>query len=108
MFVPPVTTRLYLGSKFCSECQENVWHNGKLVLLVLHFPQKAESLKHVQAVLNLSEPKIIKPTDTRWLSHEFCVCAILKELPALIINLQSIYDECEEMLRHNGLPLALK
>ena len=25
----------------CSECQENVWHNGKLVVLVLLFPPKS-------------------------------------------------------------------
>ena len=48
----------------------------------------------MQAVLNLPELKVIKPSDTRWLSHEHCVNAILKELPALIITLQSIYDEC--------------
>ena len=28
-------------------------------------PQKAESLKHVQAVLNFPELKVIKPSDTK-------------------------------------------
>ena len=51
-----------------------------LLSLFYYSPQKAESLKHVQAVLNLPELKVIKPSDTRWLSHECCVCAILKEL----------------------------
>ena len=62
--------------------------------LFYYSPQKAESLKHVQVVLNLPELKVIKPSDTRWLSHERCVCAILRVLPALITTLQSIYDEC--------------
>ena len=65
--------------------------------------QKAESL----AVLNLPELKVIKPSDTRWLSHERCVCAILKELPALIIILQSIYDECGDAEAYE-LALALR
>ena len=37
--------------------------------------------------------KLIKPSDKRCLFHECCVCSILKELPALIIALQSIYEE---------------
>ena len=56
--------------------------------------KKAKSLTHLHAVLNLPELKIIKPKNKRWLSHERCVRAILKKLPALIITLQSIYDEC--------------
>ena len=56
-------------------------------------PKKAEMLKHVQAVLNLPELKVTKPSDTRWLSHERCLRAILKELPALIITLHSLYND---------------
>ena len=33
-----------------------------------------------------------KPSDTRWLSHERCMRAIRKELPALILALQQLYD----------------
>ena len=62
---------------------------------------------YIQAVLNLPELKVIKSSDTRWLSHEHCVCAILKELPALIITLQSIYDECEDAEAYE-LTLALR
>ena len=79
--------------------------------LFYYSPQKAESLKHVQAVLNLPELKVIKPSDTRWLPRwlppERCVCAILKELPALIITLQSIYGECGDAEAY-GLSLALR
>ena len=81
LFLPQVTTRLNSGSKFCSECQENVLHNVlRLWSLFYYSTQKTESLKHEQAVLNLPELKVIKPSDTRWLSHERCVCAILKKL----------------------------
>ena len=61
----------------------------------------------MQAVLNLPELKVIKPSNTRWLSHERCVRAILKELPALIITLQSIYDECGDAEAYE-LALALR
>ena len=35
---------------------------------------------------------IVKPSDTRWLSHECCVRAIYQELPALIVTLQQLYE----------------
>ncbi len=60
---------------------------------VLLLPQKAEHLKHIQSILNLPELKVVKPSETRWLSHERCVPAILKELPALIITLHELYNE---------------
>ena len=34
----------------------------------------------------------MKPSDTRWLSHEHCVRAIYRELPALIVTLQQLYE----------------
>ena len=34
----------------------------------------------------------MKPSDTRWLSHECCVRAIYRELPALIVTLQQRYE----------------
>ena len=77
------------------------------MILVLPFLQKAGSLKHVQAVPNLPELKVIKPSNTRWLSHERYVCAILKALPPLIITLQSIYDEFGDVEAY-GLSLALR
>ena len=40
--------------------------------LFYYFPQKAEALKGIQAVLFFPELKILKPSDTRWLSHECC------------------------------------
>ena len=56
--------------------------------LFYYSPKKAESLKQVQSVLKLPELKFMKPSDPRWLSHEYCIQAIYRELPALIITLQ--------------------
>ena len=83
---------------------------GRMVSLRCLFyysPKKVESLKPVQAVLNLHELKVIKPSNTRWISHECCVRAILKELPALFIASQSIYDECGDTEAY-GFALALR
>ena len=65
---------------------------GNIWKLFFYSPKKAESLKAVQSVLKLPELKIVKPSDTRWLSHERCVWAIYRELPALIITLQQLYE----------------
>ena len=55
--------------------------------------KKAEASKKVQSVLYMPELKVVKPSDTRWLSHERWVKAIQKELPALIITLHKLYDD---------------
>ena len=59
---------------------------------VLLLTKKAEALKEVQSALKLPELKVVKPSDTRWLSHERCMRAIRKEIPALIITLQQFYE----------------
>ncbi|KAI6659401.1 Zinc finger protein [Oopsacas minuta] len=60
--------------------------------LFYYSPKKADTLKVVQSVLNLPELKVVKPSSTRWLSHERCLSAIRKDLPALIITLQQLYQ----------------
>ena len=60
--------------------------------LFYYSPQKAEKLKMIQSMLNLPELKVIKPSSTRWLSHERCIKAICKELPAIILTLQEPYE----------------
>ena len=60
----------------------NVWK------LFYYSPKKAETLKEVQSALQLPELQIVKPSDTRWLSHERCMRAIKKELPPQIVTLQ--------------------
>ena len=49
------------------------------------------SLKGIQAVLGFPELKIVKPSDTWWLSHERCVKATCKELPPLLQTLSQLY-----------------
>ena len=63
---------------------------GNIWKLFFYSPKKAESLKAVQSLLKLPELKIVKPSDTRWLSHECCVRAIYRQLPALIVILQQL------------------
>ena len=65
---------------------------GNIWKFFFYSPKKAESLKAVQSVLKLPELKIVKPSDTRWLSHEHCVRAIYRELPSLIVTLQQLYE----------------
>ena len=69
-------------------------------------PKKVEALKNVQSVLGLPELKIFKPSDTRWLSHERCVQAIGKELPALICTLYQLYNDSGDAEAY-GLALVL-
>ena len=68
-------TRIFFGTK------TSIWQ------LFYYFPKKAEALKGIQAVLGFPELKILKPNDTRRLSHKCCVKAICKELPPLLQTL---------------------
>lgn len=60
--------------------------------LFYYSPKRAEKLKEVQAILHLPELKVVKPSSTRWLSHERCLKAIHKELPAIITTLQQVFE----------------
>ena len=53
-------------------------------------PKRSQSLKEIQAVLELPELKIIKPSDTRWISHERCIKAIKASYNALVTTLEDI------------------
>ena len=66
----------------------------------------AEALNNVQSVLCMSELKVVKPSNKRWLSHERCVKAIRKERPALIITLLKLYNDSGDAEAY-GLALAL-
>ena len=55
-------------------------------------PKRAESLKEIQHVLNLPEMKDIKPSDTCWLAHEWCVKAVKASYTALVVTLVSNYQ----------------
>ena len=55
-------------------------------------PERAESLKEIQHVLNLPEMKVIKPSDPRWLAHEWCVKAVKVGYAALVVTLDINYQ----------------
>ena len=59
-------------------------------------PKRAECLKEVQRVLDMPELKIIKPSDTRWLAHERCVKVVKENYCAIVIGLNSLYEETHE------------
>ena len=70
-----------------------------LTTLWKHFhnsPKRAECLKEVQSVLELPEMKVIKPSDTRWLSHERCVKAVKASYSAIVITIGQIYETTHE------------
>ena len=59
-------------------------------------PKCAQSLKEVQKVLDFTELKIVKPSDTHWLAHERCVRAVKASYSAIITALDHIYSESHE------------
>ena len=59
-------------------------------------PKRAESLKEIQKVLELPELKVIKPSDTRWLSHQMCVKAVKANYNALMLTLSNNYQNFHE------------
>ena len=46
--------------------------------------KKVEKLAEIQAELNSSELKMLRPSDTRWLARERAVCAVRRSIPALV------------------------
>ena len=68
--------------------------------LFYYSPQKAEALKGNLAVLGFPKLKIVKPSDTRWLSHERCVKAIFKKLPLLLQILSQLYKSSGDVEAH--------
>ena len=57
-----------------------------------YFPKRAEFLKETQHVLNLPEMKVIKLSDTHWLAPEWCVKAVKVSYIALVVTLDSNYQ----------------
>ena len=63
----------------------------------LHYsPKRCQNLKEIQKVLDIPELKIVKPSDTRWLSHEKCVSTVKKCYVAIVPALETIYQESHE------------
>ena len=73
-----------------------VWNNGKYMyveaLLLVTQKGRIFQCKEIQSVLKLPELNSVKPSDTWWLSHQCCIRAIYRELLALIIALQQLYE----------------
>ena len=61
--------------------------------LFYYSPKKAEKLKEVQNVLDLPQLKLLKPTDTRWLSHENTVRSVRKSYTAIVPTLETLHNE---------------
>ena len=53
-------------------------------------PKFAESLKEIQKVLDLPQLKIVKPSDTRWLAHEYCVKVVKASYSSIVLALEYI------------------
>ena len=69
--------------------------------LFYYYSQKAEALKGIQAFLGFPELKIMKPSDTRWLSREHCVKEICKELPPpWLLTLSQLYESSGDAEAH--------
>ena len=69
-----------------------------------HSPKRAESLKEILHVLNLPEMKAIKPSDSHWLAHEWCVKTVKVSCTALAVIVESNYLHAPEA---SGLHKAL-
>ena len=61
-------------------------------IFLLLSKKKQKHLTEVQAAPGFIQLKVVKPSDTRWLSHERCMRAIRKDLPAIIVTLQQLYE----------------
>jgi hypothetical protein len=59
-------------------------------------PKKAAVLCEIQAVLAHPQLKMLKPGDTRWLSHRNSVHAIRQSFSPLVVALESIYEENDD------------
>ena len=71
-------------------------------------PKKAEKLAEIQAVLNAPELKMVKPSDTCWLSRERAVRAVRRSLPALVTTFEEIYNEKGDAETHGIATLLTK
>ena len=67
--------------------------------ITTHFhysPKRAQFLKEIQHILDQPEMKVIKPSDTHWLAHERCVKAVKASYTALVVTLDSNYQNFHE------------
>ena len=98
---------MYTGSKSSFICQKGVQQPHNPLEIVLLFPKKAENPKEIQAVLNMPQLKMLKPTDIHWLSHENTIRSVKRLYIALVVTLEAIYEESGDAEPH-GLSQLLK
>ena len=86
--------RLQLASIQAAAPEKEIMFYGTMTSIwkFYYSSPKAQALKGIQAFLGFPNLKIMKPSDTRWLSHERCVKAICKELPPLLQTLSQLYE----------------
>ena len=53
-------------------------------------------LKEIQKVLDHSDLKIVKPSDTRWLALELCVTAVKASDSSIVLAFENIYATSHE------------
>ena len=53
-------------------------------------------LKYIQKLLYLPEIKIMKPSDTCWLSHEDCVRAVKVRYSSIVLALENVHETSVE------------
>lgn len=58
-------------------------------------------------MLNMPQLKMLKPTDTRWLSHENTIRSVKRSYTAIVVTLKTIHEESGDAEAH-GLALLLK
>ena len=58
-------------------------------------------------MLNMPQLKMLKPTDTRWLSHENTIRSFKRSYIALVVTLETIHEESGDAEAHD-LALCLK
>ena len=72
---------------------KNVYTTLTTLWKFFHYsPKRCQNLKE----LDIPELKIVKPSDTRWLSHEKCVSTVKKCYVAIVSALETIYQESHE------------
>ena len=81
-----ITARFNSGSYISKGDKEVFWNHDQPLEVVLLFPQKAEAMKGIQAILGFPELKIVKPSDTRWLSHKCCIKSNLQGTASIVVN----------------------
>ena len=78
-------------------CVQTAHHTKGTKHVSVHYsPKGIAQLKEMQRVIDLPELKMIKPSDTHWLSHEQCVKAVKESYSALAYTLNNIYEETYE------------